>query len=369
MKKNLFLKHANAGIKQIKPYFPAKPVNELKKDLGLKKIIMLGNNENPLGPNPKAIKAIQKATSSIADYPDSGGIFLKNKIAKKFKGELNFSENQIVLGNGSSEIISLLAQAFLNNDNEVIFSKHAFIVYKLASQLQNTKIKEIPSLNWGADLEAMLAAITDKTRLIFIANPNNPTGTFISKNDLTAFIEQVPPEIILVIDEAYCEYVADPTFTSMLPWLDKYPNIVVVRTFSKAYGLAGLRIGYSISCPNIANILNRIRSAVNINHLALIAASVCIDDDTYLKKTFANNKFGMQQITNSLKKMGIDYIPSAANFIAIRFGKNAALLHTKLINHGIILCPLDSYEMSEYLRVTIGLPWQNKRFLETIQKL
>ena len=355
----------NDTINSIKPYSPGKPISELARELEVDNIIKLASNENPLGPSPKASQAIQSAITEIAKYPVSDGIELRQALSQ----HLNIDPEQITLSNGSNEIITLIGRTLLNPTVEAMFSQYAFIVYKMVSQITGAKTVEIPAKNWGCDLIAMQKSLTNKTRVIFIANPNSPTGTLLESQQLKRFLENIPENIIVVIDEAYHEYVQHPKYVSAINWISEHPNLIITRSFSKAYGLAGLRIGYSISHPNMAEVLNRIRDPFNVNHLAQIAACVSLQDQEHLEKTVDLNQQGKKQLQKGLEALDIEYIPSAANFITIKVNQPALLIYEKLLQKGIIVRPLTSYNMPNYLRVTIGLPKENEAFLCGIKQI
>ncbi|MEQ1528986.1 MAG: histidinol-phosphate transaminase, partial [Methylococcales bacterium] len=318
---NLIYNLAVQGVQQLVPYKPGKPIEELERELGLSQIIKLASNENPLGPSPKALAAIQQTLPALALYPDGNGFNLKQALAKKYAVD----SSQITLGNGSNELLELVARAFLTPEHEVVFSQHAFAVYPLVTQAVGATAMVVPALNYGHDLPAMLQRITGKTRLVFIANPNNPTGTLLAQADVEAFISALPAHVICVLDEAYFEFIAHAGIqldTASVPinsvdWLQKYPNLMITRTFSKAYGLAGLRIGYSLSSPEIADMLNRVRQPFNNNMLALAAAEAALADTVHLQKTCTNNSQGMAQLVSGFKALNLDWVPSAGNFILL----------------------------------------------------
>ena len=367
---NQFLELAAPGLKGLTPYQPGKPIEELEREYGVSNIIKLASNENPLGPGAASIEAIKAELTELSRYPDGNGFILKQKLA----GKLNVQQSQITLGNGSNEILEFLARAFVTEQNEVIFSEHAFAVYPLVTQAINAKAVVTPAKNWGHDLDAMLEAVTDKTRLVFVANPNNPTGTWVDGDSLKAFISSLPSHVIVVIDEAYFEYANDSRlqaaeYGSAIRWLDEFPNLVVTRTFSKAYGLAALRIGYSISHPDVSDLLNRVRQPFNANHLAIAAAAAALDDDEHLERSIQLNADGMQNLIKGFNAMGLDYIPSVGNFICVDVGKDAAKVYDALLYEGVIVRPVANYGMPSYLRVTVGLPEENERFLQSLEKV
>jgi histidinol-phosphate aminotransferase len=359
---------AVSGVQRLIPYTPGKPIEELERELGLSHIIKLASNENPLGPGKKALAAIQAMLPELALYPDGNGFNLKCALAEKYAVDMA----QITLGNGSNEILELVARAFLTPGLEVIFSQHAFAVYPLVTQAVGATAVVAPALNYGHDLDAMLERVTDKTRLVFIANPNNPTGTLLSYADLDAFIGALPDTCVCVLDEAYCEFVGDASARlrrSSIDWLKKYPHLLITRTFSKAYGLAGLRIGYGLSSPQLADILNRVRQPFNNNMLALAAAEAALTDIEHLQNTIAVNAQGMQFVTEGFKTLGLEWIPSAGNFVLVDLKQPALPIYEALLRKGIIVRPVGVYELPNHLRITIGTQEENKRFLHALTEV
>ncbi len=357
---------APSYIQKIAPYQGGKPITDVARELGLRveSIIKLASNENPLGISPKAEFAIQEALLNIARYPDGNSFALRDAVGKKF----NVTPAQIVFGNGSNDILELAARAFLTIDCETIYSQHAFAVYPLVTQATGAKGVVVPAKDFGHDLSAMLAAITDRTRMIFVANPNNPTGTLLAKDALLAFLKQVPKHVLVMLDEAYDEYLSVDHKSEAISWLAKFENLIISRTFSKAYGLAGLRIGFGLAHPDIADMMNRVRQPFNVNSIAQAAAVATLADDEFVERSYAANKAGMAQLTQSLDKLGFEYIPSFANFISIKVG-NAGEYYKKLLENGVIVRPVANYEMPEYLRVSIGLFSENARFLEVLTQI
>jgi len=356
---------AASGVQQLIPYKPGKPIEELQRELGLDRIIKLASNENPLGPGQKALAAIQAALPELALYPDGSGYHLKQALAKKYAVDAS----QITLGNGSNEILELVARAFVTPEYNVIFSQHAFAVYPIVTQAVGAKAIVVPALNYGHDLNAMLQNVTDQTRLVFIANPNNPTGTLLTQASLETFISALPDTVICVLDEAYFEYVIraglDCNINSV-DWLKKYPNLIITRTFSKAYGLAGLRVGYSLSSPQIADILNRVRQPFNNNSLALVAAEAALDDADHITNTINNNTLGMQQLTEGFKRLGMEWLESYANFVLVNLKQPGAPVYQALLRKGIIVRPVDNYELPNHLRISIGTKEENQVFLQAL---
>lgn len=353
---------AVAGVRQLIPYKPGKPIEELERELGLKGVIKLASNENPLGPSKKALSAMQAALTQTSLYPDGSGFRLKQALA----GKLSVDVGQITLGNGSNEILELIARAFLDPDCQVVISQHAFAVYLLVTQAAGAMAVAAPAVNFGHDLSAMQARINDKTRLVFIANPNNPTGTYLNQADLKRFLEALPETCLCVLDEAYYEFVCQRGQDNALSWLSLFPNLIIVRTFSKAYGLAGLRIGYGISSPEIADILNRVRQPFNNNSLALAAAEAALDDVEHLQTTVRINNQGMHQLTEGFHSLGLRWIPSAANFVALDLSEPAQPIYQGLLKKGVIVRPVANYDMPNHLRVSIGTAEENLAFLKAL---
>ncbi|WP_258240403.1 histidinol-phosphate transaminase [Pseudidiomarina homiensis] len=356
---------ANVGVRNLQPYQAGKPIEELERELGISDIVKLASNENPLGLSSKVRAALQETLSGLARYPDANGFYLKAKLAKKF----GISATQITLGNGSNDCLELVARTFVNDSHEVIFSQHAFVVYPLVTQAIGAKGVAVPAANYGHDLDAMLAAVTEKTRMIFIANPNNPTGTFLTADELASFLAKVPSHVLVVLDEAYYEYVPEAERAPSFDWLTQYPNLLVSRTFSKAYGLAGLRAGYMVSHPEVADLMNRARQPFNMNSLSLRAAEVALDDEDYLQQSVAVNAAGMEQLVAFCEKHDLAYIPSHGNFLTIEVGPNAAELYQQLLRAGVIVRPVAGYELPHHLRVSIGLPEENEAFIRAMEQL
>jgi len=361
-----FLALATAGVQNLQPYQPGKPIAELEREYGITNIIKLASNENPLGPSPSVLATIQANLTELSRYPDGNGFELKQAIANKYNVDLN----TITLGNGSNEILELIARAFVTSDHSVVFSAHAFAVYPLVTQAIGAKMLMTPAINWGHDLTAMQKAIDTDTRLIFIANPNNPTGTWVDKTSLQEFLESVPANIIVVIDEAYYEYACEnPNYPNSLEWLTSYPNLIVTRTFSKAYGLAGLRVGYSISHPQIANILNRVRQPFNVNNLALCAGVAALNDTEYLAKSIELNRAGMQQLIKAFTDMKLSYIPSLGNFLAVEVG-DGTQVYEDLLAKGVITRPIGGgYGMPKHLRISVGTETENIMFINALKQV
>ncbi len=353
------------GVQKLVPYTPGKPIEELERELGLTEIVKLASNENPLGPGSAVISAISTACSEISRYPDGNGYSLKQTIAEK----LGVLPQQITLGNGSNEILELVARTFLTPELEVIFSQHAFAVYPLVTQAVGAKAIVVAAKEYGHDLSAMRARINENTRLIFIANPNNPTGTLLPRGELESFIECLPATVICVLDEAYFEYVNPELRADSVSWLQRYPNLIVTRTFSKAYGLAGLRVGYSISSEAVADLLNRVRQPFNNNLLALAGAEAAWSDQGHLDKTLGVNAAGMHQLEDAFNALGLTWIPSSANFISVNLAQPAMPVYQALLQKGVIVRPVANYELPEFLRVSIGTEQENSFFINALTEV
>lgn len=358
-----FLALANPGVPGLHPYQPGKPVEELERELGISHSVKLASNENPLGPGPKAIAAIQKALPELARYPDANGFALKTALANK----LQVNTDQLILGNGSNELIDLLFHTFVGPEQEVVYSQYTFIVYALATQAHGAKAVEVSAVDCGHDLDAMAAAITPATRLVCITNPNNPTGTFLTKEEVKAFMDRVPEQVLVVLDEAYTEYVAEEERLPSIDWLKQYPNLIVSRTFSKAYGLAGLRVGYMVCHPELVSVLNRVREPFNCNSLALVAAEAALADEAYLAEAVALNSQGMAMYEAFFREQGLSYIPSRGNFITLDLQRDAGPVYQALLREGVIVRPIAGYGLPTCLRISIGLEAENRRCIEALK--
>ena len=353
-------------IRAIAPYQPGKPISELAREMGLdeRDIVKLASNENPLGVSPKARAAIAGCLDELALYPDGNGFELKSAIARKYDVGLD----QIVLGNGSNDVLELAARALLTPASSAVYAQHAFAVYPLVTQAIGATGIEAKAKNYGHDLGAMLAAIRPDTRIVFIANPNNPTGTLLGAEELHGFLGKVSPEVLVVLDEAYVEFLPEDKLTPSVAWLQEFPNLLVSRTFSKAYGLAGLRVGFALARPEVADLLNRVRQPFNVNSLALKAAAAALDDHAFLAESKRVNDAGMAQFIAGFQRLGLDYIPSWGNFVAVKVGE-AGKVFQGLLKKGVIVRPVANYGMPEYLRISIGLPEQNARCLAALQEV
>jgi len=354
------------GVQALSPYQPGKPIDELARELGLnpQSIIKLASNENPLGPSPKALAAVREALDELCRYPDGNGFELKQALSTRY----GIKPSQITLGNGSNDVLEVITRCFADPASEVVFSQYAFAVYPLVTQAIGARGVSVPARDYGHDLEAMAEAVTDCTKLVFVANPNNPTGTVHGAAAIEAFLDRISARVLVVLDEAYCEYLQGEGYVDGLSLLERYPNLIVTRTFSKAWGLASLRAGYSISSPEIANILNRVRQPFNVDTLALAAAAAVLEDEAYLERSREVNAQGMKQLESAFNDMGLDYIPSAGNFIAVDVGERAAEVNQSLLAQGVIVRPIAGYGMPRHLRVSIGLPDENARFIESLAR-
>lgn len=356
-------KLVNKGIDGLSPYEPGKPIEDLERELGIKNAVKLASNENPVGPSPKIIDSIEKIVKETHRYPDGNATRLKAKISRKF----NILENQVTVGNGSNDIIEFVARSFLGPNDSAVYSEHAFAVYPLVVRAVGAMGIEVPAKNFSHDLEAMLDSIEENTKLIFIANPNNPTGSFIEQSELLNFLEKVPEEIIVLLDQAYFDYSSFETSDLEFDVLERFPNLVISRSFSKAYGLAGFRVGYSVSSIEIADYLNRVRQPFNANSLALYAAEIALDDDQFIKKCLELNFEQKEILFNGLQASGFECLPSRANFISFDCGEDSNDAFNKLLLEGVIVRSLRVYKMPNFLRVSVGLPEENLTFLEKIK--
>lgn len=355
-------------IRAIAPYVPGKPIAELAREFGLAAtdIVKLASNENPLGISPKAKRAVAAALDDLALYPDGNGFALKQALSAR----LEVVADQIVLGNGSNDVLELIARVFLAPGRSAVFAEHAFAVYPLAIAACNATPIQVAARDFGHDLEAMRIAIRDDTALVFIANPNNPTGTHLSNVALAEFLAQVPARVMVVLDEAYTEFLDAPS--DALTWLTQYPNLIVTRTFSKAYGLAGLRVGYALARPEVADLINRLRQPFNVNSLALAAALAALDDADFLAQSKRVNDAGRTQLLAAFNQLKLDTIPAAGNFICVKVGATAEVaqaVYQGLLRQGVIVRPVANYGLHGYLRVSIGLSQQNARFLAALAEV
>lgn len=359
------------SIQGLCPYQPGKPESELERELGLSNIVKLASNENPLGPSPAAIDAVNTGVFNLARYPDGSGHELKKGLAQR----LAVMPQQITLGNGSSEVLELIARVFLCAGREAVFSEYAFAMYQIFVQAAGAKAQIAKamgpesSMPYGHDLDAMRRLVNEKTGLVFIANPNNPSGTYVPRGSLYGFMESLPDHVICVVDEAYFEYVDREDYPDTLGWLEKFPNLIVTRTFSKAYGIAGLRVGYAISDPEIAQMMNRIRQPFNNNSIALRAALAALGDEEHLRRSQRNNQRGLAFLSRALEERDLKVIPSIANFVCVNVKRDSVQCFNELLREGVIVRPLATYRMPTHIRVTVGTPDQNMRFLSALDTI
>jgi len=363
---------ASQAVRSLHPYVPGKPVEELEREYGITDAIKLASNENPLGPAREVRQAMQDAVANTNRYPDGAGFYLKQELA----AHLAVEPDMITLGNGSNDVLVLLAEAFLTPDTNAVFSQYAFVVYPLAVQATGAAAKVVAANSadgeqpYGHDLDAMADAIDADTRIVFIANPNNPTGTWIEADDLEAFIANVPEHVVVVLDEAYCEYGDPETQLLSISWLQQFPNLVITRTFSKAYGLAGMRVGYGLSSPGVAELLNRIRQPFNINGIALAAAEAALETPEYVEVARMANLVGRQYVSDSLTSIpGVSVVPSRGNFLLVDLGRDALPVYEALLREGIIVRPVGNYGLPNHLRVSIGTRSENEAFVVAFNKV
>ncbi len=359
------LELAAPGVRGLVPYEPGKPIEALERELGIREAVKLASNENPLGPSPRALEAARAALADLARYPDGHGHALREAIAARH----GVDPACVVLGNGSNDVLDLIARAFLGPGTEAVMSAHAFAVYPIATRAAGAEAVMAPARDFGHDLEAMAARVTARTRVVWIASPNNPTGTRLAPERLRAFLEALPPHVVAVVDEAYHEYAAPAGEAGALAWVAALPRVVVTRTFSKAYGLAGLRIGYGVAAPEVAELLNRVRHPFNVNAVAQAAARAALADEAHIARSVALNREGMAQLEAGLRDLGLGWIPSAGNFLCVDVGREAAPVYEALLREGVIVRPVAGYGLPRHLRVTVGLPEENRRFLEALARV
>ncbi|MCG2634887.1 MAG: histidinol-phosphate transaminase [Gammaproteobacteria bacterium] len=352
------------GVSATQPYRPGKPLEELEREYGITDSIKLASNESPLGPSPAAVAAARDALGSLRLYPDSNGFELKRKLS----GKLGVSPEQLTLGNGSNDVLDLVVRCFAGAGHEIIVAEYGFIMFQLMAQAAGATPVVVPSKAWGADLDGMLRAVTPRTRVVFLANPNNPTGTWCDRTAVLQFLRALPSDVVLVLDEAYFEYVTEPDYPDGVGWLSEFPNLIVTRTFSKAYGLAGLRIGYGVSSVAIADLMNRIRQPFNVNTPAQAAAVAALDDVSHLQRAVEMNRAGLAQLDRGLGQLGLGFIPSAGNFLTVEFGDSVEI-YQQLLHAGVIVRPLANYGMPDHLRISVGTEAENSRCLQALEQL
>jgi histidinol-phosphate aminotransferase len=363
-------KLAPEGVRTLAPYIPGKPLEELEREYGIRDSIKLASNENPFGPGQRALEAIARTAREIGLYPDGSGFKLKQALARKH----GCNTNCITLGNGSNDVLVLIAEAFLSSQSEAVYSQYTFAVYPIAVQATGATARIAPAnpaghaMPLGHDLAAMAQLINERTRVVFVANPNNPTGTWVSADALRRCVAAVPEQTLVVVDEAYIEYVSAPDFPDASRWLAEFPNLIVTRTFSKVYGLAGLRVGYALSHPSVADMLNRVRQPFNVNTIALAAALAALDDAEHLQRSVETNRAGMAQLQAGFDALGVRHLPSAGNFVMIDCGRPAPAVYEAMLRQGVIVRPVGNYGLPNHLRITIGTREQNERMLAALKK-
>lgn len=353
-------------VRAIAPYQAGKPIEELAREHGLQPetIVKLASNENPLGMPDSARAAIEAALAELGRYPDSNGFDLKGALSRK----LGVPAEWITLGNGSNDILEAAAAVMLAPGRSCVYAQHSFAVYPLATQARGARSIVVAARDFGHDLDAMLAAVEGDTRLVFVANPNNPTGTFVGAGQMAEFLSRVPRRVVVVLDEAYNEYLAPELRHPSIDWVRRFPNLLVSRSFSKAYGLAGLRIGYGVAQPELTDLLNRVRQPFNCNSLAQAAAAAALADDAFVARSVEVNHQGMAQLTAAFDAMGLRYLPSYGNFVLVQVGDGAAV-YQGLLKRGVIVRPVANYGLPQWLRVTIGLPQENDRFVAALREV
>jgi histidinol-phosphate aminotransferase len=360
---------ATAPVRALSPYIPGKPIDELERELGISNIVKLASNENPLGPGEPARRAMQTALEDVWLYPDGSGHRLKQAIAT----HLGVTPASLTLGNGSNDVLVLLAESFLTPQDEAVYSQYCFAVYPIAVQATGARGIEVPALGphadmpLGHDLEAMRRAVTPRTRLVFVANPNNPTGTWVEPGALERFVADMPRTTLVVLDEAYFEYALPDGGEDAIPWLARYPNLVVTRTFSKIYGLAGLRVGYAVSDARIADVLNRVRQPFNVNAVALAGAEAALADTAHVARGVELARAGREQLREGLKALRVRLLPSIGNFVLAHVGPRAPAVYEGMLRRGVIVRPVANYGLREHLRITVGTAEQNARCIEAMR--
>lgn len=353
------------SVLNVSPYVPGKPIEETKRQLGLKDVIKLASNENPLGPSPKAVAAIKKCLSGINRYPDAQSFYLKKRLSKY----LGLNPENLVLGNGSDELIDVVIKTFVEADENIVTSEGTFLEYEIIAQVNDRKIKKAALRYFKYDLGAMLKLVDKKTKLVFIANPNNPTGTYVTQAEVRDFVNALPERVIIVFDEAYDAFIDVDDYPNSLNYLRRKKNVIVLKTFSKSYGLAGLRLGYAIACPEIAGYLERTRQPFNVNLLAQVAGLAALDDQEFLKKSRRMALEGKKFLYQELSKLGLGYVPSVANFILVDIGQKGQDIFTQMLKFGVIVREMSQYGLANFIRVTIGTPKENQRFTRVLRKV
>lgn len=356
----------NPTLQDLPVYQPGRPIEEVARELGLPAagIIKLASNENPLGPSPAALKAMREVLANIHLYPDGNAYYLKQRLAAK----LGIEPAQLILGNGSNELLEFVGHAFLEPGVDVVVSQYCFVVYPLVTKLFGANLITVPAKDYGHDLDAMLKAITAKTRVVFVANPNNPTGTLVSTEALAKFIAQIPPNVVLALDEAYLEFLDEPANFIPLIRGGQQPNLLLMRTFSKIFGLAGLRLGYGIACPELIAALEKIRQPFNTNSIAQAGALAALDDTAHVQRTRENNTQGLRYLKSECQKLGLEFVPSAANFLLVKVGLGGRVFE-EMQKLGVIVRPMGGYQLPEWVRITVGTPAENERCVAALKQV
>ena len=358
------MQHINQAVLQISPYQPGKPIEELERERGIVDAIKLASNENPRGPSENVRMAIQRATNELSRYPDGSAYRLRGKVAER----LGVEPNQLTFGNGSDEVLKIAGRVALSPGDKGLVDERCFVVYPITILSCNAEPVRVPSDGWGHDLSAFADSIDDATKIIYLANPNNPTGTWFTETAFCEFMSKVPARVWVVLDEAYYEYArVNEGYPDGVELVSEFPNLVVTRTFSKIYGMAALRVGYSVSSVEFAELMNRVRQPFNVNSIALAAAEAALDDEEYVVESLKLNLDGMKSVTEGLEQLGLSYIPSIGNFVSFEVNADALDLYDALLNRGVVVRPIANYNMPNHLRVTIGLPKENERFLQTLE--
>jgi histidinol-phosphate aminotransferase len=351
------------GVRSLQPYQPGKNTEELERELGISGFVKLASNENPRTPSASVSRAVTKMLPKLSRYPDGGGYYLKQALAD----QLTVAPGQITLGNGSNDVLELIARAFVRPGQGVIVSQHSFAVYTLAAKSVGANLRVVPAINWGHDLDGMAEVVDSETRIVFIANPNNPTGTWVSRDSLIGFLDSIPKHVLVVLDEAYFEYVEEGNYPDGIQLLSRYPRLIVTRTFSKIHGLAGLRVGYSVSSSKISEILNRIRQPFNVNVLGNVAALAALEDQEFVVESRTLNREQMNRICEDLQRLGLDWIPSVGNFLSVDTGRPAESVFQRMLRGGVIVRLIENYGMPNHLRITVGLEEENARALSALE--
>ncbi len=353
------------GIEDLIPYPPGKPIEELERELGIQNSIKLASNENPLGPSPRALAAIRERLETLHRYPDGSGYYLKSRLSEKF----SLSRDRILLGNGSNELIELIVRTFLEPGDEAVQAFPTFLVYEKIIMGAGCKMISVPLTGFGLDLKGIADAVTPRTKVLFVNNPNNPTGTILRTQEMDDFLKDIPEDVVVVLDEAYMEFVTDPRFANGILFLERHPGIIVLRTFSKLYGLAGLRIGYGFTSEKIADYINRVRQPFNANSLAQAAATAALNDEDFVNRTLKTVHEGLDFLQEHLDRLGLEYLPTQTNFFLIKVPSGGKEIYERLLYEGVIVRAMDSYGLPEYIRINAGLPQENERFITALKKV